>query len=113
MSFLHDYLSMWLLYLAASLAASVIVGRLLRPLRSVFARQSVLAVVMLLLLMPAQVDPNQPYLAPALMAGLLDALSLGTDAAITRLIPLMMAVVVMVLVIVIMALWRLRSRKKA
>ena len=74
-----QYLLGWAIYLAGALGCLLSLWLLIRnwPTR---AKRSIMMTTAILLLLPGTAQPEQTFLAPALLSGIYDALSLGMEA---------------------------------
>ncbi|ARN75880.1 hypothetical protein [Oceanicoccus sagamiensis] len=104
----NDYYLSWGIYLAAVLAAQLLLWRVL----SIFKNQDIKTLIQLLLLAllitPVPLEPGQGYWVPAFMAAIMEGLNLGLDAALPRLWPIFTMMLVFVCLSVVWRLYRLR-----
>jgi len=87
----HNFVLIWAVYLLASAVFYVVYWRLTAFRRRLWLSYSLRAVMAALILTPWYVNTQDSVLAPALMVTTLDAITVGTDAAIRAAVPLLLA----------------------
>ncbi|MEE8059264.1 MAG: hypothetical protein V3T17_15725 [Pseudomonadales bacterium] len=102
----NDYLIAWSLYLLAVVAAQILTWRILRPFLQADIRAIVQLCVFSILITPARLEAGASYWVPAFVAALMDGVNDGVDAAIVRLWPIVM---VMLVLVSISLVWKLRK----
>ncbi len=106
----RDYYIAWLIYLAAVLAAELLLWRGLHKRLNRDVLHVLQILVFALLITPATLDITQAvsldgYWVPAFMAALMEGINEGFPAAMTRLTPVW---VVMLVLLLLALVWRLR-----
>lgn len=87
----HNFFLIWAVYLLASAVFYTIYWRLTAFRRRLWLSYSLRAVMAALILTPWYANTQDAVLAPALMVTTLDAITIGTDAAVRALVPLALA----------------------
>ena len=105
-----DYLFAWCLYAISAFFLMLVCWRLTAFIGQADLRSVLRAVSFTLLVLPAQIDPELSYWAPAIMAILMESVTISLDAATKRLWPLLAA---MLLAVVLSLIWRYLLRKKS
>ena len=104
-----NYGLFWLLYLLVSLLFIAIIWHLIVFSRAVLLTYGIRARTIAMVDKPWARHVDGPHLAPALMVLALDAITLGSDAALRAFVPLFLSVV---LGLVVAAIVWLRERKR-
>jgi hypothetical protein len=104
-----NYGLFWLVYLLASSLFIAIIWHLIVFRRAVLLTYGIRAIAIAMLATPWPSHVDGPHLAPALMVLALDAITLGSDAALRAFVPLFLSVV---LGLVVAAIVWLRERKR-
>lgn len=109
-----DYLMAWSIYLLSAAALLLTAWRITRPFW-IWLRDPLRIVSAVLLLMPAEVDPEKGYYAPAVFVVAFELLSVqggGTGALIgVRLLLVSLAAILAVWILRLLWYWLLGSRK--
>ena len=105
-----NHLIAWCIYMLAVVGAMVIVRRLCNYFRLNELASVIRIIVLVVLVIPAQIDPEMGYWAPAFMAAFMDLIAIGPEAAFERIIPVF---IILVASIALSFFWRKFLRKKA
>lgn len=87
----HNFFLIWAVYLLASGVFYTIYWRLTAFRRRLWLSYSLRALMAALILTPWYVNTQDTVLAPALMVTTLDAITVGADAGVRALVPLLLA----------------------
>lgn len=87
----HNFVLIWAVYLLASAVFYAIYWRLTAFRRRRWLSYSLRAVMAALILTPWYANTQDSVLAPALMVTTLDAITIGSDAAVRAMVPLLLA----------------------
>lgn len=93
-----NYTLAWLIYLGAVAAAQLLIWLPLRRLRFADLRRVIELCVLGLLITPARLEPGSDNWVPAFMAALMELLESGSDAALDRLWPILLVMLLMLVV---------------
>jgi hypothetical protein len=94
----NDYFVTWMLYLAASVGGLVVVWRMCQVFSSVEVRRVILLCCAAILWTPAKLQTvENHHWVPAFMAALMESMSTGSDAVISRGWPILLVMVVLLL----------------
>ncbi len=107
-----NYWFIWLIYLAASAIFYPIYWRLTRFGRQRWLSYSARALMAALILTPWYANIQGATMAPALMVMTLDAITIGTEAAVRAMVPLLAAMLLAEVVATVFWVSR-RKRKRA
>lgn len=109
----NDYVMGWTVYLAGCAGLLLVFWRMTRGIKTHWWRSLLRACAAFLLLVPTLADPDQAFLAPALIASLLEGIFQGPDAMSRAGRPLLIVTGCGALLMVILDLgWRkLRGNK--
>lgn len=110
MEITDDYFLAWCLYAVSAGFLMLVCWRLTAFIRYADFRSVLRAVGFTILILPAQIDPESSYWAPAITTILLESVTINLEAAVARLWPLLTA---MLFSVVLSLLWRYLLRKKA
>ncbi|MCR8921741.1 hypothetical protein NO559_03095 [Dasania sp. GY-MA-18] len=106
-----DYLLAWGSYVTAALLLLLLLWRMTAAIKLIDLRIILVILAAALLFTPVPVEPGSAYWAPAFMAALIDAVTIGAEAGIKRLWPIL---IVMLLLVVLSLIARvLRHRQKS
>ncbi len=105
-----DYYISWSIYLAAVLAAQLLLWRVLSIISSREIKTLIQLLLFALLITPVPLEPGQSYWVPAFMAAIMEGLNLGLEAALPRLWPIFTMMLVFVCLSVAWRLYRLRRQ---
>lgn len=101
-----NFLLAWGVYLASVVVALLLVWLAVRRWLGADAQRVLLLCLFAFLVVPTRLEPGSEYWSPAFMAALMEAIDKGGDAALDRLWPNF----VFMLVLVLLSLaWRLRK----
>jgi hypothetical protein len=104
-----NYLIGWCVYLLAVVGMMVVLRHLTAGLKWKESAAVIKLCVLVLLLTPAKVDPEQGFWAPAFIAAFMEGISQGADAALTRAWPIL---IIMMVCLVLSFIWRLYERRR-
>lgn len=105
----NDYWFAWCLYAVSAFFLMLACWRLTALIEKADLRSVLRAMSFTLLVLPAQVDPELSYWAPAVTTILIEAVTINLEAATTRLWPLLTA---MLFAVLLSLLWRYLLAKK-
>ena len=88
-----NYWLVWVIYLTASALFYGVFWRLTRFRQARWTAYSLRAIVAVIILTPWYANAQGTTLAPALMVLALDAITIGSEAAIRSIIPLILAII--------------------
>ena len=106
----HNFVLIWAVYLLASAVFYAIYWRLTAFRRRRWLSYSLRAVMAALILTPWYANTQDSVLAPALMVTTLDAITIGSDAAVRAMVPLLLAL--LAAEVFACLLWFARKRSK-
>ena len=104
-----DYFFAWCLYAVSACFLMLVCWRITDFIGHADTRSVLRALGFTLLILPAQIDPQLPYWAPAIITILMESVTISLDAAINRLWPMLAA---MVFAVTLSLCWRYLLRKK-
>jgi len=107
---IYGYLASWAIYLIAGTLCYVLFYRGTRWIRPKVLANTLRAILIALIYTPWYVAVDQELMAPALMVILLDIVTLGEDAFIRALVPLMMSTTAAVVLVWLLSLLGLLFR---
>lgn len=108
-----EYVMAWMAYLVGSVGMMIVVWYLTRKITFSALRHLLQLVAAILMVTPYYADPQQPYLAPALIMALLEGIFEGPEAMWRAGIPLLATLFCgIVLLVIIELLWRKFCRKR-
>ena len=110
---LVDYLTAWGVYLGAGCVFLFLAWRVTGLMNNARVTQCTRAVLVALVFTPWYMGPEEDLLAPAVLIALLDAITIGTDAAIRAAVPLLLAIVFSLLVVMLGLLFSKSFNRKA
>jgi len=110
---LSDYLTAWGVYLGAGCIFLYMAWRVTRLLSNSRLILCIRAVLVALIFTPWYIGPEEDLLAPAVLIALLDAITIGTDAAIRTAVPLLLTIVFSLLVVILGLFFSNWSNRKA
>ena len=87
----HNFVLIWAFYLLASGIFYTVYWRLTAFRRRLWLSYSLRALMAALILTPWYANTQDAVMAPALMVTTLDAITIGTEAAVRALVPLLLA----------------------
>ncbi len=106
-----NYWLIWLIYLTAGSVFYVVFWWLTRFKRAMWITYSSRAVIAAIILTPWYANPQGEALAPALIVVILDAITIGSEAAIRATIPLILAITAAEIFATLLFIFKLRSIK--
>jgi len=107
-----NYWLLWTIYLSASVVFLIAFWRLTRFSRLRWLSYLLRAVTIALVLTPSYANQQDTVLAPALMVLMLDAITIGGDAAVRSVVPLFLALILALIVAFVWYLIATRRRNK-
>lgn len=108
---IYGYLTSWAIYLAAGTLCYVLFYRATRWIRPKLLANLLRAVIFALIYTPWTVATDQDLMAPAVMVILLDMITVGPDAFVRALVPLVLAMLLAVAVAIGVSLFGRGGRR--
>jgi len=108
-----NYLFLWFIYLGAAAVFYYVFWRLTRFKRWRTLSYLLRAICLAMIVTPWTVSGEDSAMAPALMVMTLDAITLGGDAFVRAMIPLMMAIVTAIIVAIVGSVISRRRERQA
>ena len=96
-SAISNYWTFWLVYLLAATVFYGIFWRFTASLNSGWLQYVLRSVSAAIILTPWYTNSQESLMAPALMIAVLDGITIGADAAIRAVVPLMLAIILAVM----------------
>lgn len=109
---IYGYLTSWAIYLVAGTLCYVLFYRATRRIRPGLLANLLRAVMIALIYTPWTVSTDQDLMAPAVMVILLDMITVGPDAFVRALVPLMLATLLALAVAIAISLFS-RGRRRS
>lgn len=98
-----DYYTAWAIYWLAVIVAQLLFWRALAAINSQQVKVLSQLLLFALLITPVSLETGQPHWVPAFMAAIMEGLNDGFDAALSRLWPILLMMLVFIL---LAAAWR-------
>jgi hypothetical protein len=113
MESLGNYWLFWGFYLGAGSLFYVVFWKLTRFPRAIWTSFNLRAIAAALIFTPWYSNPEDGFMAPALMVATLDAITLGSDAAVRSFVPLALALISALIVAAMLLFLRQKRAKKS
>lgn len=106
-----NYWLFWGFYLAAAVVFSVVFYRLTKFEEAIWASYSMRAVAAAMIFTPWYSNSQDSLMAPALMVATLDAITVGTGAAIRSFVPLSLTIILALMLATVLSFLKKRKVK--
>lgn len=108
---IYGYLTSWAVYLTAGTICYVLFYKATGIIGFKPLANSLRAIMIALIYTPWYVAPEQDLMAPAVIVILLDMITVGGDAFVRALVPLILAIIASILIALVWGLLRLLLRR--